>query len=143
MYKITLKIKSTEEIFLIDNREEITRLQNMGLNGFFGKSEREIVEFSESYEVGDVLSSRSESVGEGVVNYVTLKAEYVITEEDLSQNADWLLQECYRLRQTEYPTVTEIAEATMEKFGEARTEKFDALQLRRLATKAKFPKPGV
>lgn len=50
----------------------------------WGKPEREIIEFSESYDEADVISTRSEEVGEGVINYVTLRAEYDIIEEDIT-----------------------------------------------------------
>lgn len=110
--------------------------------GAFGKPEREIVEFSESYDEADVKSRRSESVGEGVINYVTLRAEYEIIEKDLSQDYDWLLQECYRNRRSEYPTQDEIIEALMEKLGENRSEKFQELHDRRIAIKQKYPKPN-
>jgi hypothetical protein len=107
----------------------------------WGKPEREIVEYSESYDEADVKSRRSESVGEGVINYVTLRAEYEIKETDLSQDYDWLLQECYRQRLAEYPTLAEISEALMEKFGENRYQKFDELHEKRMAVKAKHKKP--
>lgn len=105
------------------------------------KSGREVVEFSESYDEADVLSRRSESVGEGVINYVTLRAEYEIIEVDLTQDYEWLLSECYRQRLAEYPTLAEISEALMEKFGENRPQKFDEIHNKRMAVKAKYKKP--
>lgn len=106
------------------------------------KPEREIIEWTEPFDESDVISRRSEFTDEGVVNYVTLRAEYEITEKDLSQDYDWLLQECYRQRIAEYPTLAEISEALMEKFGENRFEKFEELHLKRMAVKAKYKKPS-
>lgn len=105
------------------------------------RSEREVVEFSQHYDEVDVISRRTEEVGEGVINWVTLRAEYEIIETDLSQDYDWLLSECYRQRIAEYPTLAEISEALMEKFGENRYQRFDELHEKRMAVKAKYKKP--
>lgn len=152
-YLITKRDGSTSEMKTSDEQSFIDwRDQCISVN-CWGKPEREIVEFSEYYGETDVLSRRSEEtfpavydgetlVSEAViVNYVTLKKEYVIEEIPLDNDPQWLLQECYRNRQLEYPTIQEIAEALMEKFGENKNDKFDLLHSRRVATKLKYPKP--
>ncbi len=48
--------------------------------------EREIVALSESYEESDVISTRSEEVDGVMIDYVTLKAEYVVEMEDITES---------------------------------------------------------
>ena len=45
------------------------------------------------------------------------------------------------LREMEYPKISDMVVALIEKIGENRSEMFDALMLQRAAIKLKYPKP--
>ena len=45
-------------------------------------------------------------------------------------------------RAAEYPAINDVVVALVEKYGEARSESFDALMAKRSAIKLKYPKPS-
>lgn len=44
-------------------------------------------------------------------------------------------------RAAEYPALNDVVVALVEKYGESRSESFDALMAKRAAIKLKYPKP--
>ena len=128
-----------ETISYTDHNGNIIEENHVTLKAIYNEPE-EIVEFSKPYKDEEIISTRSEDIY-STTEYVTLKAEYEITITDLTKDAGWLLSECLRKRKAEYPTVEEIVEALMEKYGENRPEKFAELHAKRMAVKLKYPKP--
>lgn len=93
-----------------------------------GLPERWILADSESYEESDVLESEErvfsytdyevnelghtvEVQKDKVETWVKLKADYTIEIIDLDTNYNWLLSECHRKRQAEYPPISELGDA--------------------------------
>lgn len=68
--------------------------ESLSINSW-GKPEREIVALSEAYDEADILSTRTEEIDGVTTEYVTLKAEYVIEVEDITEayNAEQALQQ--------------------------------------------------
>lgn len=128
-----------ETISYTDHNGNIIEENHVTLKATYNEPE-EIVEFSKPYKDEEIISIRSEDIY-STTEYITLKAEYEITITDLTKDAGWLLSECLRKRKAEYPTVEEIVEALMEKYGENRPEKFAELHAKRMAVKLKYPKP--
>jgi len=90
--------------------------------------------------LGLVLSEETridEITGEELV-YVNLDKEYEITIQDLAQDAEWLLQECYRKRKAEYPAVEELWNVFCDK-GPQSQDWVD-LMAYRASVKNKYPK---
>lgn len=142
VYQMSQEDFSSEEK-LLEKRDKLIEINA------WGKPERWLtLEQMEEYEksitpIDQRLIEYQPAPGELIdtIEYL-LPADYTIEIIDLPQSYDWQLQECYRKRKAEYPTIEELAEALMEKFGENRPEKFEQLQAKRLATKSKFPKPS-
>ena len=85
-----------------------------------------------------ILTGETETIPAKFETYVRLKAEYEISPIiDLSKDYDWLLEQCYKKRQTEYPTIKELTVAMWEKDDIVITE----LETKRQAVKLKYPKP--
>lgn len=61
-------------------------------------------ETNEQGHTVEVQKERSET-------WVLLKADYIIEVIDLDTDYDWLLSECHRKRQAEYPPITELGDA--------------------------------
>lgn len=121
---------------------------------FWGKPERIVDDIEGTYDPADVLEEIDELVSpaieevvdeNGVVTIpaspavfkkmVKLKAEYTIEIIDIT--AEHALQECISKRKAEYPTMEEFLNAYFDG-GEVEVQ---ALQQKRLAIKAKYPKP--
>lgn len=79
----------------------------------------------------------NEETGEMEPTGVILPAEYTIEIEDLNQNREWLLQQAIGKRIAEYPTAEEFLNA----FFDGGDEALEQLKQKRLAVKAKYPKP--
>lgn len=79
----------------------------------------------------------NEETGEMEPTGVILPAEYTIEIEDLNQNKEWLLQQAIGKRIAEYPTAEEFLNA----FFDGGDEALEQLKQKRLAIKAKYPKP--
>ena len=45
-------------------------------------------------------------------------------------------------RSSEYPSINDMVVALVEKYGESRSESFDALMAKRASIKIKYPKPS-
>lgn len=45
-------------------------------------------------------------------------------------------------RASEYPSINDMVVAIVEKYGESRSDSFDALMAKRAAIKLKYPKPS-
>jgi hypothetical protein len=72
--------------------------------------------------------------------WVKLKAEYTVSIIDLSQDPEWLLQECHRKRLQEYPSLGEFADAFV-KMQNGDPLQMEAYVAACMAVKAKYPKP--
>ena len=111
-----------------ENHELEERLKYMNSSNFWGKPKRWILQNSEYYEENDILQTevriRKYTVNElnelghiievqkeEMQTWVLLQADYVIEIIDLDKDYDWLLSECHRKRQSEYPQITELADA--------------------------------
>lgn len=81
------------------------------------------------------LSARPELDADGNPTGVILPAEYTIEIEDIT--AQHALAECISKRVAEYPTAADFLNA----FFDGGQAALDALQAKRLAIKAKYPKP--
>jgi nitrogen fixation protein len=105
-----------------------------------GKPERVVLhkdeQGAEPYDEADVLEEiLVESTDLPPQKMVKLKAEYTIEIEDIT--AEHELGECIRKRKAEYPSAEEFLNAFFDGGDEAVAE----LQAKRLAIKAKYPKP--
>lgn len=108
----------------------------------FGKPERWQLhkdEFgAEPYDDADVLEEELRPdplLIESSKKWVKLKAEYTIEIEDIT--AQYELEQCIAKRIAEYPTAGDFLNA----FFDGGQAALDALQVKRLAIKAKYPKP--
>jgi len=81
------------------------------------------------------LPERSELDAEGNPTGNTLPAEYTVEITDIS--AEYALEECISKRKSEYPTPADFMNAYFDGGQAALAE----LQTKRLAVKAKYPKP--
>lgn len=81
------------------------------------------------------LPDRPELDADGNPTGVILPAEYTIEIEDIT--AQYALAECISKRVSEYPTAADFLNA----FFDGGQPALDALQAKRLAIKAKYPKP--
>jgi hypothetical protein len=89
-----------------------------------------------SYDDADVLDERlHEILPEVMQKQVKLKAEYTVEITDIS--AEYALEECISKRKSEYPSAEEFLNA----FFDGGEQALAALQAKRLAVKAKYPKP--
>lgn len=150
MKKIKVTEKSGASIEYINSGEVINRLHLMG----HGLPERIVDDVEGSYDPADVIEHIDLVVAEAVPavldeqgNVVTeevpavikkqvkLKAEYAIDIIDISQ--EHALQQCIANRKAEYPTMEEFLNAYFDG-GEVAVQE---LQAKRLAIKAKYPKP--
>lgn len=107
----------------------------------FGKPERLVphkdAPGAESYAEEDVLEEKIVIDDLGVEKkFVKLKAEYTIEIEDIS--SQYALEQVIMKRKLEYPSPEEFLDAMFDGGGEA----IEKLKQRRLAIKAKYPKPG-
>lgn len=155
MKKIKVIEKSGAWIEYINDGEVIERLSQMG----HGLPER-WVEWSDGIDASEVLEEKEEILEEAVERIpevmndageivqpevkakpavikksVKLKAEYSVEVVDISQ--EWELQEVLKKRKAEYPSAEEFLNAWFDG-GDAALE---ALKQKRLAVKAKHPKP--
>lgn len=81
------------------------------------------------------LPERPELDAEGNPTGNTLPAEYTVEITDIS--AEYALEECISKRKSEYPSAEEFLNAFFDGGEQALAE----LQAKRLAVKAKYPKP--
>lgn len=81
------------------------------------------------------LPERPELDAEGNPTGVMLPAEYTVEITDITAEHD--LKECLKNRKAEYPTPEEFMNAFFDGGDQAVAE----LQVKRLAVKAKYPKP--
>jgi hypothetical protein len=72
--------QSNDESFIENETARITLIENLF------KPQREIVALSEAYDEADVLSTRSEEIDGVTTDYVTLKAEYIVEIEDITES---------------------------------------------------------
>lgn len=113
-----------------------------GIEGnWWGKPERLVphkdAPGAESYAEEDVLEEKIVIDDLGVEKkFVKLKAEYTIEIEDIS--SQYALEQVIMKRKLEYPSPEEFLDAMFDGGGEA----IEKLKQRRLAIKAKYPKPG-
>lgn len=103
---------------------------------WWGKPERWALHkdesMSESYDEADVLEEKTEVDEMRSVKMVKLKAEYTIEIEDISKEHE--LREVIAKRVAEYPSAAEFLNAYFD-------GGLDLLREKRLAVKAKYPKP--
>lgn len=136
------KIKVTEKNGLTveyqSDGEILDRLHLMG----HGLPERIVDDVEGSYNPEDVLEHIETVVEEAteetpavIKKQVKLKAEYVIEIVDITQ--EHALKECIANRKAEYPTMEEFLNAYFDG-GEVAVQE---LQAKRIAVKAKYPKP--
>lgn len=102
----------------------------------WGKPERWVLHkdesMSEAYDETDVLEEKIEEHDARSVKMVKLKAEYTIEIEDISKEHE--LREVIAKRVAEYPSAAEFLNAYFD-------GGLDLLREKRLAVKAKYPKP--
>lgn len=102
----------------------------------WGKPERWVLHkdesMSETYDEADVLEEKIEEDKMRSVKMVKLKAEYTIEIEDISKEHE--LREVIQKRIAEYPSAAEFLNAYFD-------GGLDLLREKRLAVKAKYPKP--
>jgi hypothetical protein len=67
-------------------------------------------------------------------------ATYTIETIDLNQDYDFLLEQCYKNRQAEYPSVTDQLDALFHA-RQGDMSALEALDAQKAAVKAKYPKP--
>ena len=105
-------------------------------NNWWGKPERWVLHkdesMSEAYDEADVLEEKTEEHDARQVKMVRLKAEYTIEIEDISQEHE--LREVIQNRIAEYPSAADFLNAYFD-------GGLDLLREKRLAVKAKYPKP--
>lgn len=103
---------------------------------WWGKPERRVLHkdepMSEAYDEADVLEEKTEEHEMRSVRMVKLKAEYTIEIEDISKEHE--LREVIAKRIAEYPSAADFLNAFFDGGLEELREK-------RLAVKAKYPKP--
>lgn len=103
---------------------------------WWGKPERWVLHkdesMSEAYDEADVLEEKIEVDEMRSVKMVKLKAEYTIEIEDISKEHE--LREVIQKRIAEYPSAAEFLNAYFD-------GGLDLLREKRLAVKAKYPKP--
>jgi hypothetical protein len=134
MKKIKVTEKSGAFIEYINEGEVLNRLHLMG----HGQPECWVPHKDEggSYDDADVLDERlHEILPEVMQKQVKLKAEYTVEITDIS--AEHALEECISKRKSEYPSAEEFLNAFFDGGEQALAE----LQAKRLAVKAKYPKP--
>lgn len=103
----------------------------------WGKPERWVTEVSDD-EIQEALEVEEVEQADGtIVKRYKLPAEYEIQVTDIS--ADWDLKICMAQRKAEYPSPEEFLNA----FFDGGEEALNQLKEKRLAIKAKYPKPGV
>lgn len=107
----------------------------------WGKPERELTELTPELE-SRVISTRtviSQDIGQEIIDttFYLIKADYTIEIKDLTLDYDWQLQECYRKRLDEYPSIQVMVEALYEEDNARISE----LKTQRAAVKTKHKKP--
>lgn len=91
-------------------------------------------------EEGNVLEPAIEAVPAVTETWVKLKAEYTIEIVDLTQDPEYLLQQCHAKRQAEYPSLGEFADAYVKQ-QQGDSTQMEAYVAKCMAVKAKHPKP--
>lgn len=116
--------------------EPQSKLDELIASGACGKPERWVLHkdesMSESYDEADVLEEKIEEHDARSVKMVKLRAEYTIEIEDISK--EYALKEVIAKRVAEYPSAAEFLNAYFD-------GGLDLLREKRLAVKAKYPKP--
>ena len=111
---------------------------------YWGKPERWVLHkdepMAEAYDEADVLEEEMRDLDGVSQKWVKLKAEYTVSIIDLSQDPEWLLQECHRKRLQEYPSLGEFADAYV-KLHQGDSSQMDAYVLKCIEVKIKHPKP--
>lgn len=111
----------------------------------FGLPERWVLHkdepMAEAYDEADVLAEEivESNVGESK-KMVKLKAQYTVSIIDLSQDSEYLLQQCHAKRQAEYPSLGEFADAFV-KMQNGDSSQMEAYVAACVAVKTKHPKP--
>lgn len=118
---------------MLDPTEWIKQCESISA---WGKPERWVLHkdesMSEAYDEADVLEEKIEEYDARSVKMVKLKAEYTIEIEDISKEHE--LREVIQKRIAEYPSAADFLNAFFDGGLEELREK-------RLAVKAKYPKP--
>jgi hypothetical protein len=143
MKRINIINEFTNEIFTaqFENDEKLLEWkEECILNNVWGLPERILESVPVELESRIISQeTKTREVFEEIVEYTeyTVKADYVIEIIDLEQDADYLLQECYRKRRAEYPDMADYMDGLV-KGDEVQKQKYinDCL-----AVKAKYPKP--
>ena len=90
-------------------------INNCVSNSSWGKTERWQLA-SEPHDDADIIGTESRVDENGIPKlWVQLCAEYTIEITDLDQDYDWLLEECYKNRRSEYPPLSELGDALFHK----------------------------
>ena len=138
MKKIIVTEESGRIWEYLNDGEVINRLHLLG----HGLPERIVDDVEESYDPVDVIEHIETIIEEAteetpavIKKQVKLKPEYTIEIIDMTQ--EYALQECIANRKAEYPTMEEFLNAYFDG-GEVAVQE---LQAKRLAVKAKYPKP--
>jgi hypothetical protein len=153
MKRINIKNNQGMIISMTEMMEHESWLQGCIVSNCWGHSERWVHE-NEPHDPMDIIEERiiedspaiqevTNESGEIVQPFVPsvshkefkLKAEYTVEITDISQ--EYALQECIQKRKSEYPSPEEFMNAYFDGGEQAVAE----LQAKRLAVKAKYPKP--
>jgi len=149
MYKLSIKneVNGREYGATFESKEEKNAWLDECINKEkWGKNQREIpkdevpaelesriIDFSNKVEFRELDGEEIEVV----VEYVTLKPDYIITESNLNLSKTHRNQKKKELRKSEYPSLEEILHIILD--HGADSPEYAALQEQRAAIKAKYP----
>lgn len=144
MYKLNVvnEIDGREYNYAPRTKEDRDRTLNKLIGReYWGKNERKINEDEISEElrsriIGTEVIEATEDQPEQIIHLV--KADYVITEEDLSLDKDFRNKQKIEARKKEYRSIEEVIHIILD--NGIMSEEFQALQDERNAIKAKYPK---
>ena len=113
MKKVSIINIKTNQSFGAELEDPTEWINDCIVNNYWGKPERWVITDSEPYEPSDIIQTEeriSEITGESS-SWVLLRTEYTIEIIDLDEDYDWLLSECHKKRQSEYPPISELGDA--------------------------------
>lgn len=138
-YIVTKKDGATCIMFTADENEFVQWQAQCDMAKAWGRGQREIKAESETYDQKDVIAERTETTDEVETRWVTLKSEYTIAVEDVTRAYD--IETIRRKRVAEYPAISDVVDALMDKFGDNDDSKFAEVKRHRKAVKEKYPWP--
>jgi len=141
-YSCGSKFSTLEEAQVYINKQTSKLKHPMGKPERYVKTEELPVELQDR-----VLSVRNVDITDDEGNVVEtyeeslVKADYVVVTEDLSQDTDYLLQECLRNRQREYAKLDNLLKEALVEKELGDSTKWDEYVVLRNQVKTNYPKP--